>query len=368
MTGFTYNGVHTEDLGLYYIPTRDDLWFADPEFDVYDNDIDWRHGGVYYDSKAKVRTFTLKCYFEEIDVARRQAIKQWVKRGTSGMLVFDDMPFVYWNVRPGKIPAGNWCLDNNEKHSGTVTITFNAYEPFGYLMRKSNSVPSHETDGGNNYCSFIDTDDMPAAPTTSSTNIEIYNPGTEACGLTIDISGTTSNPIRFFNQANGTYCVFGSLPSVTGETPLSIRIDGDTGKCTVQANGGATGENGFAYHDKGVVRIEPNVGRSGVSFINGTGSGTEYQLDLVGYPVTNALKGAKVLIGNDIELTVNAVSASSNRVWGTSDSAITMPASGTCTIMTTNKIVIEEKISGNWATPSTLSLGAITVDYKPRAL
>ena len=163
MNGFTYNGVHCEDLGLYYIPTKEDLWFSDPEYEVYDENIGWAHGGVYFDSKAKVRIFTLKCFFEEIDVARRQAIKEWVRRDSYGTLIFDDMPFVYWNVRPGKIPAGNWYLDNGETHSGTVTLVFNAYNPFGYLTRKYNSQTQHSTDGSTDYCNLIDVDDMPAA-------------------------------------------------------------------------------------------------------------------------------------------------------------------------------------------------------------
>ena len=111
LSGFTYNGVHSEEFGLYYLPTEEDRWFLDPEYEVYSTDIEWKHGGVYYDSKATIRTFTLNCFFENIDVAKRQAIKAWLKRGTIGMLTFDDMPFVYWIVRPGKIPVGKNLLE-----------------------------------------------------------------------------------------------------------------------------------------------------------------------------------------------------------------------------------------------------------------
>ena len=362
MTGFTYNGVHCEDLGLYYIPNKEDLWFADPEYDVYDEDIDWRHGGVYFASKAKVRTFTLKCYFEEIDVARRQAIKQWVGRDTSGILVFDDFPFIYWNVRPGKIPAGNWYLDNNESHSGTVTITLIAYEPFGYLTRKYNTG-SNAGDGSEQYCNLIDSSDMPAAPSTSSNTFNVYNPGTEACGLSIEISGSTSHAFRFYNDTNGTYCEFGGLPT----SSVRLAIDGETGYVDTHTAGSTVKSNGFAYHNRGVVRLEPNAGRSGVSFKNGAKNGTVYQLDLIGYPVTNALRGASVKISS-ITLTVTSISAANNRLYCSSDSSVTMPSSGTCSIKTLNKIYIQEKGTSSWITPSTLSLTYIGIDYKPRAM
>ena len=364
MTGFTYNGVHCEDLGLYYIPTKDEQWFPDPEYDVYDTDVSWRHGGIYYTSKAKVRTFNLKCYFEEIDVAKRQAIKEWVRRDTSGTLVFDDMPFVYWNVRPAKIPVGNWYLDYNESHSGSVTISFNAYEPFGYLTRKSNTT-LNPGDNSEAYVHFLLDDDMPPEPTTSSTTFKIYNPGMEVCGLSIEVAGTTDNPFRFFNEQNGTYCEFNSIPS-----GLVLAINGDTGFVDVHVANTSLKENGFAYHNNGVVRLEPNIGGSSVSFINGTISGTEYQFDLVGYAVTNELRGATITLDSvpGSELTVSSVNPSNNRVWCTSESQITMPATGTCTVSKMNKINIQEKVNGSWTSPSTLSLTYIKTDYKPRAL
>ena len=365
MTGFTYNGVHCEDLGLYYIPTKDDQWFYDPEYDVYDMDIDWRHGGVYYSNKVKVRTFTLKCYFEEIDVARRQAIKEWVRRDSKGALVFDDFPFVYWNVHPGKIPVGNWYLDNNESHSGTVTITFNAYEPFGYLLRKYNNG---QDDGSEDYCNLIDVDDMPEAPTVADTEFDIYNPGTEVCGLSIEVAGTTSNPFRFFNETNGTFCEFNSLP-----TSLRLAINGDTGFVDVHVAGTSMLDNGFAYHEKGVVRLEPNQGRSDITYVNGTTSGTLYQLDLVGYPVTSAIRGATLVLNESdpITLEVESISAANNRVWCSSEETFTMPETGICSIKNVNSIKIQEKVNNSWVTPSsstTLDISYISVDYKPRTM
>lgn len=368
MAGFTYNGIHCSDFGLEYIPTRDEQWFSDPEYDVYDADVDWRHGGYYFDSKAKVRTFTLKCFFEEITVATRQAIKEWVRRDSGGVLIFDEMPFVYWNVRPGKIPVGNWCLDNNEKHSGTVTITFNAYDPFGYLTRKSNTMtpsPDHAED----YCNMIDTADMPAAPTTSSTYFDIYNPGTEDCGMSIELAGTAGKPFRFFNELNKTSCAFESLPT----NNLHVAIDGDSGFVSVFMAGSDESESGFMYHDKGVLRLSPNYGRSDLSFTYHGMSGTTYAIDLEGFTATRALKGAKVKIdGIGAVLTVESVVHSTepgiDRIYCSAEEAITVPAEGTLSLYTLNHIVIEEKVGGAWVSPSNLTLTYINVNYRPKAM
>ena len=359
MEGFTYNGVHCSTFGLEYIPNGDDRWFTDPEYDVYSADVDWKDGGYYYSSKLKVRTFTLKCYFEEIDLTTRQRIKYWLKRGTSGMLVFDSMPFVYWNVRPGKIPVGNWYNDLNDSHSGTVTITFNAYEPFGYLTRKSNTEFNRD-DGNLDYTHMIDASDMPADPTTSSTSFQIYNPGTEECGLSIEFGGSCSHPVRFFNERNGSECVFGSLPS----NNLALSIDGDTGYVRMVL----TGENGYAYHDKGVVNLKPDEGSSSEAYTYLGLNGTLYTFQMTNYPVSNDLIGAKITLNgvSNTTFTVSSILQGSNRVYCARTGSGTPPSSGTCKIMTVNNILIQEQVNGAWGTPTTLSLNTISVDYRPR--
>lgn len=364
MLGFTYNGIHSSTFGLYYIPDAEDQWFNDAEYDVYDNDVDWRHGGYYYDSKAKNRTFTIKCYFEEIDVAKRQQIKQWLKRDTNGQLFFDNMPFVYWIVHPAKIPVGKWYLDTAESHSGTVTITFNAYEPFGYLVRKYNS-PSTPDDNAEDYCNLINSDEMPAAPTTTDTVFNVYNPGTEDCGLSIEVAGSTTNKFRFYNESNGTECVFGSLPT----NSTHVRVDGETGYVGV-GNGGASG-NGYAYHDRGVIRLNPNTGRSDVPFTYNGVTGTTYSFDLSGYPVDNSMIGATMEVEglNNTTFTVISTNKPNNRIYCTRTGSGTPSSTGECSIKTVNRIVVQEYVSNNWTTTrSTLSLSYIDIDYFPRLL
>lgn len=362
MTGFSFNGVHSSIFGLYYIPNADDRWFADPEYDVHDIDVAWKNGGYYFDSKVKNRTFKIKCFFEEIDLATRQRIKQWLKRGTRGILVFDDMPFVYWNVVPGKVPVGNWYLDTGDTHSGTVTITFTAYEPFGYLTRKGNGNYDYD-DNSEAYCRFIKLSEMPADPTTASTSFDIYNPGTEDCGLSIDVSGTSTNPIRFYNETNGTYCEFNSIPSA-----FHVSIDGDTGFVSIYANGSTRRNSGFEYHDKGIVKLSPNEGFSDVQFAYEGLIGQEHALSLIGTIVSKEMIGGIVKIAglNNTSLEIASVNISSNRLYCTKTGNGAIPETGTCSMKTTNHILIQEKDGNYWDEPSTLSLSSISVDYIPR--
>ena len=364
MEGFTYNGIHSSEYGLYYIPSKDDLWFNDPEYDVYSADVDWKHGGYGYGRKAKVRTFSIKCFFEEIDLATREAIKRWVGRDTGGRLIFDDKKFVYWNVQPGKIPVGNWYIDH-EKHSGTVTLTFEAYEPFGYLVRKANSS-AEVTDDSDQYVNLIAADDMPAAPTVSDTSFDIYNPGTEACGLHIDLAGTMDHPFRFFNENNKTFCEFNSLPT----NGLRLSIDGDTGYVSTYLAGSDDFDNGYAYHNKGVVRLEPNFGKSKVPYEYLGLNGTLHVFALDGYRCGNELMGAELLIENVNTPTfkVVAVSRASGKVFCEMNGSGTFDDEGFCTLKTVNHIVIEEKSGNQWVTPTGLNLTYISVDYQPRAL
>ena len=361
MLGFTYNGVHSSEFGLYCVRTPDEKWFNDPEYEVYDDDIRWKHGGYYYTSKAKVRVFTIKCFFEEIDVSTRQKIKQWVKMGTSGQLIFDDMPFVYWNVHPGKIPVGNWYLDNAESHSGTVTITFNAYDPFGYLTRKYNTQTTPD-DGAEDYCYLIDINEMPSEPTTSSRSFEVYNPGTEECGLSIDISGSVSHPIRFFNDANRTECILNALPAGNAR----LYINGETGYVYLVANNA----NGFLYHEHGFVKLNPCVSYKNKNFRYLGTNGTTYTFSIDGVQARQLLIGGQMIISglSNTIFTVESVNVGQNRIYCTRYGSGTPSQTGTCDLNTMNKIWIQELVNDSWVTPTTLSINSILIDYMPRVL
>ena len=360
MNGFTYNGIHCNQFGVGYVPDAKDRWFEDPEFEVYSKDVDWRDGGYYFGNKVNIREFNLKCYFEEIDIATREKIRRWLGRNTSGRLVFDDKPFVWWDVRPGAIVSGE-LYNDHDLYSGTFEIPFVAHKPFGYLTRKSNGAG--DDDGAEDYCGLIATSLMPAAPTTSARNFMVYNPGTEAVGMTIRVSGTTTRPICFLNKVNGTNCILTALP--TGG--LVLDINGETGKIIVyQSSSPNAYDNGYAYHDRGMVVLEPNETQTDVAYTKSTTSGTTQTVIIDG--IGNV--GDRILFSNtSLEGEVISASADGTTLICTMTGSGTLPNSGKCTVSSMNRIqILEQNSSGNWVTPTGLTISSIAIDYQPKIL
>ena len=364
MIGFTYNGVHCSTYGVGWAPDASARWWDGPEFSTYKKDVSWHRGGYWYGNSVNIREITLACYFEEIDIATRENIRRWLGRDTSGKLVFDDKTFMYYNVRPSKVVPGQIYNDTNGSYSGTFTVTFLATDPFGYLTRKYNT--GGENDGAENYCGIISSGSMPQLPTTASRSFSVYNAGTEPCGLTIRLSGTCSRPIRFINDHNGTCCVISSLPV----NNAILDIDGDTGMVTTYASGSSSRENGFAYHDYGIIKLDPCQRFGNVQY-TAVENGTGYTITPEDFIVTEDILGGSAVLspttrsGRITSVDENANAFVCASVTGTG----TLNLTGKMSIRVFNYIHIQEKNnSGNWITPTTLSLNSIEIDYKPSLL
>lgn len=249
MEGFTYNGRHCSELGVWYVPDAKDQWISSPDFDVTSLKLKSRAGGYYYGNEAKERTFTLTCFFEDITWYDREQIRHWINRNTSGKLVFDYRPFVYYNVRPTKLDTGKVYVtrgsdDIHNLYSGTFTITFTAFEPFGHMTYKS--FDGFDNDNASIYCGILDVTEMPPSPTVDSRNFLIYNCGTETSDTIITIGGSAPNGLTITNGTNNTKCSLVSLPPTD-----SLVIDSYKG--TVRYGTGLA----FEYHNDGFIRLAP---------------------------------------------------------------------------------------------------------------
>lgn len=253
MEGFTYNGKHSSIFGCFYIPNETDRWFASPDFEVYESSDAGKDGGYYYGTKAKIRVFTLQCFFEDITEATREAIRRWLDRGTSGELIFDRRAYAAYNVFPTKITTGKIYAvyhpeQNTETYSGTFTVTFSAYEPYGYLRYKS--YDTVDVDGATQACGMVSMDMMPAEPTTADTSFLLYNCGTQPCATVFRLSGTAADGLTITNKTNGTKCELTSFPS-TGYLEINSRLG------SVSWVHGNVSELAFAYHTEGFVMQDP---------------------------------------------------------------------------------------------------------------
>lgn len=361
MSGFTYNGIHCSEFNIEYIPNAQDRWFPEGEFQIYSKDIDWRHGGYYFGNKVNIRKINLKCYFEEITIKQREKIRRWLGRNTSGKLIFDDMPFMYFDVRPEAIIPGE-IYNDTKRFSGTFTIPFVAHKPFGYLMRKYNTRANK--DHAEDYCGIIPLEWMPAEPGVNSRNFMVYNPGTEVCGMTIRISGSAGKPIMFSNTINGTSCVIRALPT----NNLVLDINGETGRAVTYVSSNPSNfDNGYAYHDRGMVRLEPNSTQVHVRYTNAGTSGTAKLINIKG---GTGSVGDRVLFDNAPALTGEVIAVSADNTQLTClITGGTLPSGGECKISSVNRIqILEEGNNNTWVTPTQLTLQSISIDYQPKLL
>lgn len=250
MSGFTYRGVHSSKFNVEYIPDPAARWFASPEFDVYQQDVAGQDGGYYYGNNLKIRTFELKCFYENITEETREDLRNWLDRNGNGKLIFDEKPFAYYNVRPARIVPGekySVLTRQGELHSGTFTITFAAYDPFGYLMY--DRLTTADIEGAGMYSGILHEEEMPATPATTAREFLIYNCGTQPCDTVIQIGGTGTE-VNIANETNGSFCSLVALPA-TGY----LEIDGHRGKVT-WVNGNSR-ELFFEYHDEGYLDLAP---------------------------------------------------------------------------------------------------------------
>ena len=372
MSGFTYNGIHSSTYHVEYVPDASARWFNGADFSVYETDVAWHNGGYYYGNSAKTREFVLHCWFDGITIKQREQIRKWLGRNTSGNLILDDLPFVYWKVRPTKMITGvlyndNECGTMNLVYSGTFDVTLTAYEPFGYLTRKSND--GSENDGAENYCGIIRTSNMPQLPTTSSTSFSVYNPGTESCGLTIRISGTSTAPFRFYNIRNNTTCEFNSVP--TGS--LILDINGDTGLVETYTTITGEHENGFAYHNHGVLRLDPCESFTNVNY-TAEPNGTAYNLTISGVAVSEDFIGGVIIFSQQSSETARIIDINKETntlICNITHEGFVPNESGKVVIRQYNYIYIQSKNnSGSWVlrTNARLTMSSIEIDYNPRLL
>ena len=216
--------------------------------------MSFHDGGYFYGNEVEAREFVLECYFEEIEMDTFERIIQWLHRDREGKLIFDDRPFVYYIARVSKVVEGKVYSSshlhkwgNETLYSGTFTVTFKAYDPFGRMTCVS--YPDFDKDGVIDHSGIMREDEMPPAIQPQTGDYLVYNPGTETTDTFISIAGTAPNGLMIRNATTGDVCEIVSLPS-----SLVLTIDSETGwvSSTADPDGSA-----FEYHDLGYIRLAP---------------------------------------------------------------------------------------------------------------
>lgn len=255
MQGFTYNGIHCNDLGIRYVPDETERGDFFSPFEVIDTERAWNDGGEYFKTRIKSRDFSLSCYYENITYAQREKIIRWLDRRTSGELVFDERPYASYFVRPTKTITVKDYLQSQygEKlYSGTFTVTFTAYDPFAKLTYET--LDDAECDIATEETALIYSSQMPPAVNAGDTSCLIYNPGTEIGHSVIKFAGRTgSRDMTISNSTTGDVCILRAGTIV--EDGAYLTIDSKTGRVTQTDWSGTVLK--FIFHDQGYITFTP---------------------------------------------------------------------------------------------------------------
>lgn len=255
MDGFSFCGVHCSRYGIGFIPSAAKRTQSTPEFKPITMTVAGKAGGYSFGNQVEIREFSLECFFEDITTETYEGILQWLHRDAEGKLVFDDRPYVYYNVRVGKIVEGKTYTTSHPHkygksilYSGTITIVFEADDPFGRMTY--NSYVDHDADGATVRCGILEVKEMPPSIQPSAGNYLLYNPGTEISDTVIRIAGKAPNGCKITNQTTGDVCEFIALPS----SPNYLEIDSEYGAVRLLPS---SDKFAFEYHDLGYIRLAP---------------------------------------------------------------------------------------------------------------
>ena len=58
MNGFSFNGHHSGEFSLYYIPSAANRMLSMLDYEISEGTVTGRDGGYYYGTQAKIREFT----------------------------------------------------------------------------------------------------------------------------------------------------------------------------------------------------------------------------------------------------------------------------------------------------------------------
>ena len=226
-----------------------------PAYTVDDMEREGSDGGFYIGNQVKPRDFSLDCYVEEITAEQREGLMQWLDRNTSGTLVFDHRPHVHYEVHPIKrieITQYTHSIDGRKRYSGTFTIAFRAYDPFGKLFR--NWFDNNATEMELIETGLISSLMMPPYPTPSTRDFLLYNCGFERAHTLIRLAGSAAMMV-IENKTTGQKCVVKDLRA--GDIPpgATLEISSETGQ--VWLNKGEERELAFYYHDLGYIMLAP---------------------------------------------------------------------------------------------------------------
>lgn len=254
--GFKYRGRHCKDFDLHYVPSPNDIRNRMETYEVSSVKPAGRDGGYFIHSVANERIFELDCYFENMSEETYADMMEWLRRDCCGELLFDDRPYVIYDVWPTKSIRPDVYMARSKNGfllSGKQTITLTAYNPFGKIVIN--------TENGNIgfYDALIDTGILEGEKlpkfSVDSRQFLVYNMGTEPAPAIIRLAGSIEDDLVITNTTNGTVCrIIGQTDGVIPDDGWQ-EINGETGQVYMVL--GDERRLSYEFHDQGYIKLEP---------------------------------------------------------------------------------------------------------------
>lgn len=140
--GFTYNGCHSSEFGLYRVSSGDryitDLTATNETKTVH---VPGQEGSYYFGTEYKQKSFPINVAFDEITEKSLMALQVWLSNGVIADLILDEKPYKAYYVKTegmqnlSVVPFNRYNKDSNTNetvYKGEGTIVFTCYQPFAH--------------------------------------------------------------------------------------------------------------------------------------------------------------------------------------------------------------------------------------------
>lgn len=207
--GFTYNNIHSSQLGLKSVSSgnryQKDLL---PVVQDYTTDVLGGDGTYFFGTKFKNNDINLSIAFDDVSELEMREISKWLyNNGEIGTLILDESPYIKYYVKVTSQPRIKYLTFEDSYgarvHKGEMNLTFTGYDPYGYCTEKwlsdyeDDNVGEWAEASGLLFSKKVNNVDY--YDTYNNGTIPLYNPGDVNTDfiltLTVD-KGTELNPIN----------------------------------------------------------------------------------------------------------------------------------------------------------------------------
>lgn len=158
--GFTFAGIHTSQFGLYSVSSGDRYSrYLSPAIKNQTAENNGGAGTYFFGSQHTQQTFNFNLAFDSITELELREIREWLNNDISP-LILDEIPYIQYYVKLSSAPQISFLsfdsLENNEEviknkdnlyipsnkigssriYKGEMSISFVAYDPYGYSVKK----------------------------------------------------------------------------------------------------------------------------------------------------------------------------------------------------------------------------------------